>query len=49
MEKLLKTISVMAVPNWKWNGFKGEAECNLVQNPQEQIKQILGIGEQIKI
>lgn len=29
--------------------FRGQAECNLVIQPREKIKQILEIGEQMKI
>ncbi len=29
--------------------FRGQAQCDLVQEPIKKIKQILGIGEQIKI
>lgn len=29
--------------------FRGQAECDLVQEPIQKIKNILGIGEQMKI
>lgn len=29
--------------------FRGQAQCNLVQEPIQKIKNILGIGEQMKI
>lgn len=29
--------------------FRGQAECNLVQEPIQKIKNILGIGEQMKL
>ena len=29
--------------------FVGKEKCNLVQEPIQKIKQILGIGEQMKI
>ena len=29
--------------------FTGQAQCDLVQEPRQKIKNILGIGEQMKI
>ena len=29
--------------------FRGQAKCDLVQEPIQKIKNILGIGEQMKI
>lgn len=45
----LKIISAMAVQNWSLNGFRGQAQCELVQEPIQKIKNILGIGEQMKL
>ena len=46
-----------AVPNNRCKGcqqlenpeFRGQAKCNLVQEPIQKIKNILEIGEQIKL
>ena len=43
----LKIISAMAVQNWSLNGFRGQAQCELVQEPREKIKQILGVQAKI--
>lgn len=53
----LEGICEIAIKNNLCNGcnklsdynFRGQAECNLVQQPREKIKQILEIGEQMKI
>lgn len=29
--------------------FRGQEKCDLVQNPREKIKEILGIQEELKI
>lgn len=29
--------------------FRGQEQCNLIQEPRQKIKNILGIGEQMKI
>lgn len=29
--------------------FRGQADCNMVQQPREKIKNILGTGEQMRI
>jgi hypothetical protein len=29
--------------------FRGQADCDMVQKPREKIKNILGIGEQMRL